>query len=703
MSSLILDNATLLLGRGLEVAGWRNDPHKLTETFPYLAQDLDAHETAKVLERLYVPTEVVKLRENELRHEYAPAIVFSEARTPYLFLGRPENDLVVETVSSDPNSLEPVRDKITASKSKCALVRIKPLNHRLTEESKKTVLSSFPLAGQYLPWLFASSLLCNIAGLATPLLIMAIYDWVIPTSSTSLLLALAIAVLIIAFSDFGVRYARIRALSFLGAKGEQDLALKLFRKMLALPVSQIVSSDKNNVIDRFRQLDVFRDVFSEQTASTFLDLPFTLLSLTVLFFIAPSVAIATIGVAVLLLIVGYVTTLKQSRLDERAAERMALAENAFRDAIAHQQSITNLGMSQTWKDRSGSFSDAAEEATYAARQYQAFTNTLSQNILAMATIITIVLATMAALNGTITFGALIAAIVLVSKALAPIHGLQANFSQIISMRQSRPQLEKIFSLKEEAELGVEKPYQNALAGNFTLNGVTHRPEASGAPILSQVNFTCSAGECVVVMSNTTAARLGFLDMLTGIAQPIAGSVEHDHIDLRQIPRDELRHSVTCAMYDTHFFYGTLKQNMRLASPTVTDAEIEEVLHRFSVSDDIHKLLHETNARNAHSFLSRQPRATLQTLNLARAILRQTPSYAFAEPTSGLAGPQREAFRQWLADVRGQRTVILSTADRSLLNLADRIVYINGSRMVLNDHGPGAVKKLNALLENLERQ
>jgi ATP-binding cassette subfamily C protein/ATP-binding cassette subfamily C protein LapB len=80
--------------------------------------------------------------------------------------------------------------------------------------------------------------------------------------------------------------------------------------------------------------------------------------------------------------------------------------------------------------------------------------------------------------------------------------------------------------------------------------------------------------------------------------------------------------------------------------------------------------------------------------------RPASVYLFSEPTNGLSDTRRQAFKTWVKEQARNRTVIIATADRSFLNIADRLIYLNAGQVAVNDTGEVGRKKMLAVLKTL---
>ncbi|WP_371170290.1 peptidase domain-containing ABC transporter [Aliiroseovarius sp. 2305UL8-7] len=581
------------------------------------------------------------------------------------------------------------------------VLRIEQHLRQRAEQRPTSVAEILAALRPMLPWLLVASFLSNVLGLLTPLLIMGIYDRVIPTGSIDLLISLVIGVCVILATDFSFRHARSLALAYVGRNVEYTLTTALFRKLMALPLQVMQKSEVDQQLSRFRQFESLRDVFTGQVMSSLLDLPFALIFLSILLYLSPQVGILTLGVAVFFVVFSSFVIPAQRRLDTLSAEANASSRTLLNDAVLNQRALLNLGLADIWRTRSTPLVEEAEYATRRARQFQSTTQSFAQTITALATVGAIVLSARAALSGDLSFGGLIAVIALVSKVMAPLLALHANTLQILTFLQSKTQADRVLALKEEFELGQATSHQKTLQGAVRFSAVTFRPDPLTNPILNQVSFSSKSREIVVVMGSDLAGRTALLDLIGGLYVPQAGTIEHDGIDIRQIACDELRRSITTAGQDSSLFYGTLVQNFRLAAPTLTEAEMARALAHVGVPDEIDGLPDGLHSRLRDDAASLLPEHTLKALTIARSIARAAPIYLFSEPTSGLNNQGRTGFKAWLAQQKGHQTIFVATSDRSFLQLADRYVFLDNGRLTVNDTGDQGLKKITVALQNLE--
>lgn len=696
MTAFVADRFVVHFQKLLTHAGWSNRRSAISEAIPHQKDNLAVEDVFRTLDNLKVPYQCVTCIEHEISSDECPAIVFPGTNAPYFAMSRDEKGLWVLTATKEMPCKRLVSD-VT-----CVVIKVQPLKIQRAKDTLHTATNAFAAVKPMLPWLLIASFLVNVLGLLAPLLIMAIYDRVIPSGSTYFLISIAIGTVIILLTDFALRYARARMIAFIGMQAEHALSLSLFRKFMALPMVQLQKSSVDQQISRFRQFEALREVFTGQAATSLLDLPFVLIFLCVLFYLNSAVAVLAICVALILVLHAIITIPIQKNLDAEASETSQRSRALIHDAILHQNAIVGLGLAEVWHDRSQPLIEAAEAASKHAKQFQSTQQSLVQSLTSLTTVTSIIISASAALNGDMSFGALIAVIALVSKIIAPIAALHGNAMQLATFRTSLTQADRVLSLPEEVEVGLARSYGRKISGSISLKGVTHRPDPLNEPVLSQVNLSIPPRKTVVVFASDVSSRTALLDLVDALASPLAGTIELDGVNIRQIPCDELRRSISYNTFDLGLFYGTIRQNFNLADPDLTDADIKASLQQLGLLGAVTALDDGLDTRLNDETLAKLPLDLKRGMSLARSLARPSPIVLLSEPTQDLSAKTRAKFKEWIASQRGQRTIVIATADRSFLSFGDHFVFLDAGKTVVNDQGDAGLKKINAALENVGR-
>ncbi len=689
MTEMTLPNGLNLLNRLMSAAGWHCNENRLFEAIPHMSNKLSPRDLTQALENLGVPTSEEHCRLKHVTRDDCPALFIDRKGVVRAVLDAQGDEVLIATAGSDkPGWCAP-------GNLRGRMIRLEKFNSTQVTQKITSVSDATLRFRGLIPWLIFATFMSNLAGLATPLLIMVIYDRVIPSGSIDLVVSLIAVVIVFLATDAGFRTARSNALAYMGRETEQRLGLALFRKLMALPIDQIEKSDVEQQLARFKQFEGFRDIFNGPVLTTMLDLPFTLIFFFVLFWLSPQVALLILALAVIFVIATWYFLPIQQKLGSKASKhRTDLQAHVF-EAATHQRAIQRLGLEARWVKKQDYLTEQASQSTRSSTATHLLSQNIGQSLMAIAGIGAVCLGTLAAMAGDLSFGALIAIMSLVWKILTPLQALYSNMPQIFGYLKSKDQSDKVLAIPEELVRGVAQSHQKTFFGGVSLNGVTQRYDASSVPALSQITLDIAPNEFTVVCGDESSGKSTLLNLICGFYQPSIGTVQLDGVDIRQIPVDDLRRAVTYAQSD--LFYGTVFQNFRLAAPSLTEEDVEAALRAMGLEDVVASFTDGIHTRLSEAVRSGLPTSTLRSVALARSFARGGSVLLLNEPAHNLDVIRRQALLRCLHRDKGQKTIVVASQDPDIIQLADRFIYLDQGRVVVNDVGSSAAKKINALI------
>ncbi|WP_292520637.1 ABC transporter ATP-binding protein [Methanoculleus sp.] len=223
-------------------------------------------------------------------------------------------------------------------------------------------------------------------------------------------------------------------------------------------------------------------------------------------------------------------------------------------------------------------------------------------------------------------------------------------------------------------------------GRIEFSGVTFG-YAESEPVLSDANFVAHPGEVVAVVGRTGAGKTTLINLILRAFSPQKGTITLDGHDLSILDPRWLRRQVSLVSQDLFLFHTTIEENIRYSRPEATLDEVIVAAQKAQIHDDILQFPegYGTIVGERGTQLSVGQR---QRVAIARAFLKDAPILILDEPTSALDMQTEDQIRQTLQALVRDRTTILVTHRPSLLSLADRVLAIEGGR-VLEERGAGA--------------
>ncbi|MFF7923788.1 ABC transporter ATP-binding protein [Streptomyces mirabilis] len=217
-------------------------------------------------------------------------------------------------------------------------------------------------------------------------------------------------------------------------------------------------------------------------------------------------------------------------------------------------------------------------------------------------------------------------------------------------------------------------------GWVSFHGASFRYPGTDRESLHDVTFTAGPGELVIVTGPSGAGKSTLSKLLTRFYDPTAGVVCLDGVPLPDVSLEFLRENVALLPQETLILHGTIRENIECGRPGASQADIERAATDAVAHDFISALPdgYDTEIAPGTATLSG---GQLQRIAIARAMLRAAPVLVLDEPTAGLDSIAARRVVQPLRRLMAGRTTIMITHDLSLAPDADRILVVDGGRLV----------------------
>jgi ATP-binding cassette subfamily B protein len=217
-------------------------------------------------------------------------------------------------------------------------------------------------------------------------------------------------------------------------------------------------------------------------------------------------------------------------------------------------------------------------------------------------------------------------------------------------------------------------------GWVSFHGASFRYPGTDRESLHDVTFTAGPGELVIVTGPSGAGKSTLSKLLTRFYDPTAGVVCLDGVPLPDMSLEFLRENVALLPQETLILHGTIRENIECGRPGASRADIERAATDAVAHDFISALPdgYDTEIAPGTATLSG---GQLQRIAIARAMLRAAPVLVLDEPTAGLDSIAARRVVQPLRRLMAGRTTIMITHDLSLAPDADRILVVDGGRLV----------------------
>jgi ATP-binding cassette subfamily C protein LapB len=539
-----------------------------------------------------------------------------------------------------------------------------------------------------------SSLLINLFALASPLFVMNVYDRVVPNNAIETLWVLAIGIVIVYTFDVILRSLRGYFIDVAGKKSDILLSSMLFERVLGIRMAArppSVGAFANNL----REFESIRDFITSATVVTLVDLPFVVLFLLVIWFIGGPLVYVPLVAIPMVIVYGIVIQSPLRRSVEATYRASAQKGATLIESLTAVETIKHLGaesqLQRKWEQLTGHIAQWGVRS----RLLSASVTNVATFFQQMSQVGIVVLGVYLIAEGELSMGALIAGVILVGRALAPMAQV-ANLA--VRYHQAKTALG---SLNSVMELPVERPEgksflsREQFSGDIELDDVTFAYPGEEKAALRNVSVKISAGEKVAIIGKVGSGKTTIEKLMQGFYDPDSGAVRIDGADLRQVDPADLRRSIGYVPQDIMLFYGSVRENIVLGAPYADDNDILHVAKIAGVMEFVNQHPHgfdmQVGERGEH--LSGGQR---QAIAIARALLVNPPVLMLDEPSNSMDNSTEAILKRQLSEYAKHKTLILVTHRSSLLDLVDRLIVIDGGRVIAD--GPKS-QVLEALRQN----
>jgi PrtD family type I secretion system ABC transporter len=514
----------------------------------------------------------------------------------------------------------------------------------------------------------------NLLMLAGPLYMLQIYDRVLSSRSVPTLIALSVF-LVGAYAFQGVLdLIRSRVVVRSAAVLDQRLALAVHSAVIRLSVASRHPGDGPQPV---RDLDAIRGFLTGAGPIAIVDLPWVPVFLTLCFLIHPWLGVAST--------IGAVTLFAMTLLTERAsrAPARALAQDAGRRSIMVEaqrrggETIMAMGMggalAQRWAGVNNRYIAASASLSDVAGGFGSASKVL--RLLLQSVILG--LGAYLVIRQELTAGAMVAASIMMGRALAPIETAIANWRAFIGARQAITRLSEALTRAAPKRDVTSLPRPER---SLEVEHVAIVAPGGTKPVVANVRFGLRAGEAVGIIGPSGAGKTSLVRALVGIWRPAKGCVRLDGAALDHWDPDLLGQHVGFISQTIELFDGTISENIA----------------RMNVKPDADTVLRAAKAAGAHELILRLPNGydtaigeggealsggQRQRIALARALYGDPFLVVLDEPNSNLDNEGELALRQAIANLRTRGAIVVLIAHRpSVLAVCDHILVLaNGEQ------------------------
>jgi len=512
------------------------------------------------------------------------------------------------------------------------------------------------------------SAISNLLMLAPSIYMLQVYDRVLGSRNETTLVMLTMMVLGAFLFVGALELVRSFVLVRVGAQFDMQLNQRIYTAAF----EQNLKTAGGNAGQALGDLTNLRQFLTGNALFAFFDAPWFPVYLIVIFFFEPSLGVfALCGTSVLVFLAYLNERVTREPMAEAGAMAIA-ANNLATNNLRNAEVIESMGMLPNlmgrWYKMHGKFLSLQAEASEKAGMVGATTKFVQTALQSLV----LGFGALLVLEGKITAGMMIAATILVGRALAPVQQVIGVWKSWSSTKQAYERLSKLLNDNPARPAGMPLPKPQ---GRLSVEAVTAAPPGSKTPVIKNLSFEIMPGDVLGVIGPSGSGKSTLARLLVGVWPAISGKVRLDAADIFQWNKGELGPNIGYLPQDIELFGGTVSENIARFGD-VDPLKVVAAAQRAGVHEMILHFTdgYDTRLGDGGAGLSGGQK---QRLGLARALYGDPSIIVLDEPNSNLDDIGEAALLRGIADLREHgKTIVLITHRANAIGITNKLLLLH---------------------------
>lgn len=538
-------------------------------------------------------------------------------------------------------------------------------------------------------WVAALCLVIEVVSLAPIVYMWNAFDRILSSRSAVTLVSLTALVVGVYLFWSTMEWVRGRLMVRLSLRVDWELAAEVFDAAFRRHVGR----RKLNVQQVMSDLLELRQFLGGKGVLALMSAPFALLFILVGAAFHPYLAVFSLVAAAIMLVAALVnrriTSAALKASNEANMQAMQIAGNVLRQSEATLALGMMPAMRRRWHRKHREFLMLQVNSSEAAGTGSGITSFLQHSFQSLGMALGLYLA----IEGMITGGMVMAATMLIARAVAPMQQLISSWPSVIKARQAYDRLNQLLAEDEQRSQQMALP---APTGRLVVQSMSAVPKGMAKPVLADVDFSLDAGQALAIVGPSASGKSSLAKLLVGVWKPAQGSVRLDGVEISDWNHDELGPRIGYVPQEIEFFDSTVAENIA----RLGEVDAEKVVAAAKLVG-LHETIlawpqgYDTMLGDAGFAVSGGQR---QRLAIARALYGDPAFVVLDEPNANLDEVGEQALIATLRHLRERgATVVVTTHRPRVIGIMDRMLVLKGGRQV----GFGTPKDLFAAVQRAQ--
>ncbi len=537
-----------------------------------------------------------------------------------------------------------------------------------------------------------AAIMINLLSVASSIFIMVVYDRVIPNAAFPSLYALTAGMMIVLIFDFILKNMRAWFIDLAAQQIDLKVGQDIYAKVLEAPLDQ-VSGSVGGLASVIKGFDHVREFFTSATLALVVDLPFIFLFVFVIYLISGPLAIITLLAIPFVIGIGFLVQPFISKHAEKAMEVGKDKHGLMIESLTGIETIKSTGSSKLFLDR---YQETVEDGSEAGRMSKVLSQ-LATNSASSAQLLCLVFivfyGTILIDEGVVSMGAMVAAVLLSSRAIAPLALIANLFGRLNSTKTAYRELDSLMHQIDE-RLPESQGLKISSLGQLSCSRVGFTYPNNSIPSLIEFNASINQGEKIAIMGRNGSGKTTVIKLLSGLLMPTQGVITYDNLATSEIHPSIFHSKISVILQETSLFAGSIRDNILMARNDIDESLLKAVIECSGVNTFLSRIPGGLDAVLIDRGMSLSA-GQRQAISIARALANDPEMLIMDEPSASLDLNAEQTFVKKLNPMIENKTLITVTHRLPLLELVDRIIVMADGKIALDGSRDDVLKQLKA--------
>ncbi len=622
---------------------------------------------------------------SELDETALPAIIFDKDRNPVVLISIRSDGIYSIARDRKAKKIERLDTSSFSELFSGFVISARKLSqYEVTQKRGHWFFGAFRKSKWLYFQVIIASIISNFLALTTSIFTMTVYDRIIPNTAIDSLIGLSLGVVVALGFDFIIRTVRGRFIDNASKAADLEVSNTLFDRVLALKAGE--QTEKTGAMAGIiKEFETLREFFTSSTLVILVDLPFAFFFIYVISLIAGPMAYVPLAAVPLVIVVGLLIQPILAKLTKTSQETGMNKQSVLVETLSGLETVSATGSGNLMKNRYVDALITQSQTGVKSRNTSQFLVNFSASVQQYAQVGAIFFGVYLIRDGVITQGALIAAVILGGRTLAPLAQLANALTRVNGAIAAYKALNNLLKDFKDQKINDQYISRQDLSGEIEFKNVTFSFPGASQPLINDLSFKIPAGQKVAVVGKMGSGKSTIIKLVAGLIAPSSGSVLVDGIDVNQLDKDDLRSNIGIMLQDSWLFSGSIKENIQMGFLEYDDDHILEVSKITGVDDFV------AGNPSGYDFVLQEKGVGLsggqrQSINFARSLIHDPSILLLDEPTSSMDQATEKKVIENLQAYGAQKTLILVTHRNPIFAIVDRVLVIEGGK-VLADKTP----------------